>query len=177
MAEQPYNPVERTEQHSRTLEDWMACGHNPPFSVIRRLIDYTREVNDLVTALQVWCETPKRRRREVKLQREEVDSMLKELMKWHASLLKWLDNRQNNPNAIVARMLSDPNEKQWQADRRRRKSELEQQVRQGAYLANLKDTKTKRFHGMSAKEQRVLEEYDTGKMQKRHDNVRIRKPK
>ena len=103
--------------------------------------------------------------------------MLKELMKWHASLLKWLDNRQNNPNAIVARMLSDPNEKQWQADRRRRKSELEQQVRQGAYLAKVKDTKTKRFHGMSAKEQRVLEEYDTGKLQKRHDNVRIRKPK
>ena len=118
-----------------------------------------------------------RRRREVKLQREEVDSMLKKLMKWHASLLKWLDNRQNNPNAIVARMLSNPNEKQWQADRRRRKSELEQQVRQGAYLAKVKDTKTKRFHGMSAKEQRVLEEYDTGKLQKRHDKVRIRKPK
>ena len=56
MAEQPYNPVERTEQHSRTLENLMACGHNPPFSVIRRLIDYTREVNDLVTTMQVWCE-------------------------------------------------------------------------------------------------------------------------
>ena len=113
----------------------------------------------------------------MKLQSEEVDSMLKEFMKWHASLLKRLDNRQNNPNAIVAPMLSDPIEKQRQADRRRRKSKLEQQVRQSAYLANLKDTKTKRFHDMSATEQRVLEQYDTGKMQKRHDNVRIRKPK
>ena len=91
--------------------------------------------------------------------------MLKELMKWHASLLKWLDNRQNNPNAIVARMLSDPNEKQRQADRRRRKSQFEQQVRQGTIC------------DMSATEQRVLNEYDTGKMQKCHDNVRIRKPK
>ena len=56
MAEQPYNPVERAEQLSRTLEDWMAWGHYPPFSIIRRLIDYTREVNDLVTTMQEWCE-------------------------------------------------------------------------------------------------------------------------
>ena len=56
MAEQPYNPVERAEQLSRTLEDWMAWGHNPPFSIIRRLIHYTREVNDLVTTMQEWCE-------------------------------------------------------------------------------------------------------------------------
>ena len=56
MAEQPYNPVERAEQLSRTLEDWMAWGHNPPFLIIRRLIHYTREVNDLVTTMQEWCE-------------------------------------------------------------------------------------------------------------------------
>ena len=103
--------------------------------------------------------------------------MLEELMKWHASLLKWLDNRQNNPNAIVARKLSDLNEKQWQAERRRRKSELEQQLRQGAYLANLRDTHTKRFHDMSATEQRVLEDYDSEKLQNHYDEVRMRKPK
>ena len=56
MAEQPYNPVERAEQLSRTLEEWMAWGDNPPFSIIRRLIHYTREVNDLVTTMQEWCE-------------------------------------------------------------------------------------------------------------------------
>ena len=103
--------------------------------------------------------------------------MLEELMKWHVSLLKWLDNRQNNPNYIVARMLSDPNEKEWQVDRRRRKSKLEQQLRKGKYLAHLRDTNTKRYHDMSATEQRILEEYDTGKLQKRRDNLLIRKPK
>ena len=71
--------------------------------------------------------------------------MLKELMKWHASLLKWLDNRQNNPNAIVARMLSDPNEKQRQADRRRRKSQFEQQVRQGTIWPISKTPKRNAF--------------------------------
>ena len=127
--------------------------------------------------LPTLLDAPLRRRREPKVKREEVDSMLEELMKWHVSLLKWLDNRQNNPNYIVAQMLSDPNEKEWQVDRRRRKSELEQQLRKGKYLAHLRDTKTKRYHDMSATEQRILEEYETGKLQKRRDNLLIRKPK
>ena len=53
----------------------------------------------------------------------------------------------------------------------------EQQLRQGAHLAELRDTNRKRFHDMSATEQRVLKDYDSGKLQKRHDDVRIRKPK
>ena len=35
----------------------------------------------------------------------------------------------------------------------------------------------KRFHDMPATEQRVLEDYDCGELQKRHDDVRVRKPK
>ena len=111
------------------------------------------------------------------LQEAKMETMLEELLRWHASLLQWLDKRQNHPHTIIARKLSDPNEKLWQAWRRRRKLQLEQQLRKGAFLANLRDTNVKRARDMSAKEQRVLEEYDTGKMQKRHDNVRIRKPK
>ena len=107
----------------------------------------------------------------------EIDNILEEFLGWYASLLKWLSNLQNDPNTIVAQKLSDLNQKEWQAERRRRKSNIEQQLRQGELLANLRDTHVKHFHDMSATEQRVLEEYDTGKMQKRHDNVRIRKPK
>ena len=127
--------------------------------------------------LPTLLEAPLGRRCEPKLKREEVDSMLEELMKWHVSLLKWLDTRQNNPHSMVARMLSDPNWKEWQVERRRRKAELDQALRKGAYLANLRDTKTKRYHDMSPTEQRVLEDYDTGKLQKLRDNLRIRKPK
>ena len=110
------------------------------------------------------------------LQRAEMETMLEERMAWPASLLKWLNKRQDDPNTIIARKLSDLNQKQWQAERRSRKWELQQQLRQGAHLAELRDTNRKRFHDMSATEQRVLEEYDTGKLQKRHNDARIRKP-
>ena len=108
--------------------------------------------------------------------RKEMNSMLEEFLKWHASLLKWLDKRQNDPNTIVAQKLSDLNEKEWQAERRRKKFDIQQQLRQGAWLANLRDTHKKRFHDMSATEQRILEDYDTGKLQKLFDGIRIRRP-
>ena len=110
------------------------------------------------------------------LQEAKMETMLEELLRWHASLLQWLDKRQNHPHTIMARKLSDPNEKRWRAWRRRRKLLLEQQMRQGLFLANLRDTNVKRYHDMSAKEQRVLEDHDSGKLLKRYDNVRIRKP-
>ena len=109
------------------------------------------------------------------LQEAKMETMLEELLRWHASLLQWLDKRQNHPHTIMARKLSDPNEKRWRAWRRRRKLLLEQQMRQGLFLANLRDTNVKRYHDMSAKEQRVLEDHDSGKLLKRYDNVRIRK--
>ena len=110
------------------------------------------------------------------LEREAIEPMLDELMIWHCCLLQWLVMRQDDPNTIIARKLSDPNEKEWQADRRLRKRKLEQQLRHGAYLANLRDTCTKRKHDLSATEQRLLEDYDAGKLRKRHDEVRIRRP-
>ena len=111
------------------------------------------------------------------LRRAAMETMLEELMIWHACLLQWLVKRQDNPNTIIARKLSDLNQKEWQAERRHRKYELQQQLRQGTHLAELRDSKRKRFDDMSATEQRVLEDYDCGKLQKRLDDVRVRKPK
>ena len=110
------------------------------------------------------------------LPRTKIDSMLEEFLEWHASLLKWLGNLQNDPNTIVAQQLSDLNQKEWQAERRHEKTDIEQQLHQGALLVNLRDTHAKRFHDMSATEQRVLEDYETGKLRKRLDAIRIRKP-
>ena len=60
----------------------------------------------------------------------------------------------------IPTLLEQPlGQNQWQADRRRRKMELQQQLRQGAHLAKLRDSNRKRFHEMSATEQRVLEDY------------------
>ena len=106
-----------------------------------------------------------------------METMLEELMTWYACLLQWLVERQHDPNTIIAQKLSDLDQKQWQTERRCRKLELQKQLRQGAHLAELRDTKRKRFDDMSATEQRVLEDYDCGKLQKRLDDVRVRKPK
>ena len=106
----------------------------------------------------------------------EIDNMLEEFLGWYASLLKWLSNLQNDPHMSVAQKLSDPNQKEWRAERRRRKANIEQQLRHGEMLAHLRDTRAKDVHNMSATQQRVLEDYDTGKLRKCLDEVRIRRP-
>ena len=111
------------------------------------------------------------------LEREAIEPMLDELMIWHCCLLQWLVMRQDDPNTIIARKLSDLNQRDWQAERRVRKRALQQEIRQATLLAELRDTNKKRLHQMSATEQRILEEYETGKLQKRHDGYRIQKPK
>ena len=111
------------------------------------------------------------------LERDAIEPMLDELMIWHCCLLQWLVMRQDDPNTIIARKLSDLNQRDWQAERRLRKWALQKEIRQAKLLAELRDTNKKRLHQMSATEQRILEEYDTGKLQKRHDGYRIRKPK
>ena len=94
------------------------------------------------------------------LEREAIEPMLGEVMIWHSRLLRGLVMRQDDPNTIIERKLSDLNQRDWQAERRIRKLALQQGIR---------DAKGKRLHQMSATEQRVLEENETGKLQKHHD--------
>ena len=82
------------------------------------------------------------------LEREAIEPMLDELMIWHWCLMQWLVMRQDYPNTIIGRKLSDLNQRDWQAERRVRKWTLQQEVR---------DAKRKCLHQMSATEQRVLE--------------------
>ena len=74
------------------------------------------------------------------LQKAAIETMLEELMIWHACLLQWLVERQ------------------------------------GAHLAELRDTNRKRFHDMSATEQRVLQDFDGGKLEKQCNDLRVLKP-
>ena len=105
-----------------------------------------------------------------------LQNMLQEFMTWHGSLLRWLADKEKDPNTIMARKLSDLNLKEWQIERRRRKWEAQQELRQGAHLAELRDSNNKRFHDMSATEKRVLEDFDCGKLEKLHDDLRVLKP-
>ena len=102
--------------------------------------------------------------------------MLEELMTWYASLLQWLVEYKKDPKTIMAQKLSAPNEMPWHAERRRKKTEMHEQLRLGKHLAELRDSGRKRFHDMSATEQRVLEDAEYGRLKKQHDEVRVRKP-
>ena len=96
-------------------------------------------------------------------------------MIWYSSLLQWLTKHIKDPKTNMARKLSDLDQKQWQTERRRRKYEAQEQLREGAHLAELRDSGRKRYHDMSATEQRVLEDFDCGKLRKLHDEVGVQK--
>jgi hypothetical protein len=96
-----------------------------------------------------------------------LQDLLEELMRWYASLLKWLVEHRKDPKTIMAQKLSDLDQKPWQAERRRQKAETQEQLRHGR----------KRFHEMSATEQRDLEDFECGRSKKRHDELRIRRPR
>ena len=75
----------------------------------------------------------------------------------------------------MAQKLSDLDQKTWQAERRRNKTGAQEKLRQGKHSAELRASDRKRFHEMSATEQRDLEDFECGKSKKRHDEVRIRR--
>ena len=102
--------------------------------------------------------------------------MLDEFMTWYGTLLRWLAEKDTDPNTIIARKLSDLNLKQWQSERRRRKYEAQLDLRHGAHLAELRYGNNKRSHDLSATEQRVVEDFECGKLDKQHDNLRVVKP-
>ena len=105
-----------------------------------------------------------------------LQNMLHEFLIWHSSLLQWLTKLLKSPNTIMARKLSDLDQKEWQAERRCKKYEVKQQMREGAHLAELRDTDCASYDNMSATEQRVLEGFECGQLKKLLDQVRVQKP-
>ena len=111
----------------------------------------------------------------LRIKQHTLQDMLERFMRWHADLLQWLLELQRHPNTIVAQRLSDLNQKQWQAERRRNKSEAQWRLRQGVRLATHRDSKKRSFDDMSATEQQVLEDLDIDKLRKQHEKLRAQK--
>ena len=107
---------------------------------------------------------------------EHLPNILEELMKWYSNLLQWLTKHKGDPKTIIAQKLADLDQKQWQTERRRRKDVAKEKLREGARLAELRDSNRKRFNDMSATEQRAVEDFDCGKLKKLHDKRRVQKP-
>ena len=104
--------------------------------------------------------------------RSLLQNMLEEFMAWHASLLQSLIKRQNHPDVIMARKLSDLTLGEWQRVRRQCKMEAKQRLYNGAFLAEQRDSGKRKFDDMSATEQQVLEDFETNKSRKEYDSAR-----
>ena len=97
-----------------------------------------------------------------------LQNMLEELMAWHASLLQSILERQNHPDMANERKLAALDQKMWQRHRRERKSEAKQQMVQGRRLVKERDSRKRNFEDMSAAEQQLLEDFETGRSAKRY---------
>ena len=105
-----------------------------------------------------------------------LQSLLEGFMTWHASLLRWLLEQQDSPCTKTAQKLSALDQQDWQAKRRRSKAEALKRLKEGEHLAALRDNGKRKFDDMSATEQQTVEDFDCGKLTKRHDQLRIQKP-
>lgn len=100
-----------------------------------------------------------------------LHNMLDEGMHWHASLLQSLLEHETDPNIEQARRLSALDEHIWQQKRQDAKAEAKDLLHQGKALAQKRDTGKRKYEDMSAAEQQILEDYDTQKLRKQHDEA------
>ena len=97
-----------------------------------------------------------------------LQSMLEDLMTWHASLLHSILDHQSHPDMANARKLAALDQTDWRIHRRERKKEAQQRMVQGSRLVKERDSSKRNFEDMSAAEQQVLEDFDTGRSAQRH---------
>ena len=97
-----------------------------------------------------------------------LQNMLEELMTWHASLLQSILEHQNHSDMANARKLAALDQTVWRMHRRERKKEAQQRMVQGSRLVKERDSSKRNFEDMSAAEQQVLEDFDTGRSAQRH---------
>ena len=96
-------------------------------------------------------------------------------MTWHASLLQSLLERQQHPDMTTARRLSDLDEMQWRAERQQINWEAKQRVHQGAFLAEQRYSRKRKFADMSATEQQFVEECETWRSKKQNEQACLKK--
>ena len=98
-------------------------------------------------------------------------------MTWHVSLLQSLLEHQQHPDVIMARRLSDLDQKEWQRQRRLSKMKAKERMNHGASLVEQRDSGKRKFDDMSTAEQQILEDFDTlrGKMLWPHLRTRLRR--
>ena len=115
--------------------------------------------------------------RQKPLNKPKLQSMVQELMTWHASMLQSILDRQKHPGMATAHMCSAKNVwcKKWRTNRREEKSKAWVDLRQGQNLAKERDSGKRKFDAMSATEQQLVEDHDCDRLKKRYKETKIEK--
>ena len=103
----------------------------------------------------------------------KLQSMVQELMTWHASMLQSILDRQQHPGMADAHMCGAKDEKEWRTHRREEKSNAWVDLRQGQNLAKERDSGKRKFDTMSATEQQLVEDYDCDRLKKRYKQTQL----
>ena len=113
--------------------------------------------------------------RKQQLDNKLLDQMLEEGMHWYASLLHSILERENHPDMADARKLGTLDQHAWRQQRQEIKRQAKQRMAQGKSLAKVRDDKKRSYFDMSATEQQILEDYDTRKSRKVHDEACVQR--
>ena len=113
--------------------------------------------------------------RHIILTKPKLQSMVQELMTWHASLLQSILDRQQDPRMEFAHKCSDKDQKEWRRHRHAEKSRALADLREGENLAKERDSGKRKFYTMSATEQQLVEDYDSDRLNKRYKQTKINK--
>ena len=90
-----------------------------------------------------------------------LQSMLEELMTWHASLLQSILEHRETPLLSNQRKLADLDEAKWRTQRRTEKAKAKEQIMRGIHLRNDRDNYKRKFEDMSVTEERTMQDFET----------------
>ena len=107
------------------------------------------------------------------LTKPKLQSMVQELMHWHASLLQSILHRQQHPGMEDAHKCSAKDQGEWRRDRQEDKSKALADLREGQGLAKKRDSGKRKFDTMSATEQQLVEDYDSNRLSKRYKQTKV----
>ena len=101
----------------------------------------------------------------------QLQSMLEDAMHWYASMLQSIVEHEDHPDMECARKLACLDQDAWRRRRQETKRDAKQRLSQGSRLAMDRDTKKRKYEDMSARERQILEDFDTRKSRKRHNEA------
>ena len=105
----------------------------------------------------------------------ELESMLEQAIHWYVSMLESILKHEDHPDMERARKLGSLEHEAWRRGRQETKRDAKQRLSQGSRLAMDRDTKKRKYEDMSAREQQILEDFDTRKSSKRYDEACVKR--